>query len=321
MEKELKIYQAENGAIALKLDSENETIWGTRMQMGEIFGVNPQAISKHLQNIYKEGELQKNATSSKMELVQDESGRKVKRQVDFYNLDAIISVGYRINSKQGTNFRIWATQTLKQHITKGYTINQKILEKNKQQFLHTLEDLKILTQNTKNLETKDVLSLIQSFSSTFFNLENFDKNNFPKSNEIVEIFTSAKELEDDLKTLKKELLQKGEATDLFAQEKKQGSLKGIYGTVFQSVFGQDAYPTTEDKAAHLLYFIVKNHPFNDGNKRSGAFAFIWLLHKANYNFTHKISPETLTTLTLLIATSLPEEKDKMIGLVLLLLKD
>src|SRR5690554_1803107 len=272
METNLNIYQAENGAIALKIDAENETIWGTRMQMGDIFGVNPQAISKHLKNIYKDGELNKKATSSKMELVQNESGRIVKRTVDFYNLDAIISVGYRINSKQGTKFRQWATKTLRQHITKGYTINQKQLENNKKQFLQTLNDLKILTQNNHFVEAKDVLSLIQSFSNTFFTLENFDKNNFPKKGKEVEIKASAKDLKTDLQELKSALIKKGEATNLFAQEKKEGSLEGILGSVFQSVFGQDAYPSIEQKAAHLLYFIVKNHPFNDGNKRSGAFS-------------------------------------------------
>ena len=126
-------------------------------------------------------------------------------------------------------------------------------------------------------------------------------------------------LQNDLQTLKEELIKKGEATRLFAQEKNKGTLNGIFGNVFQSVFGQDAYPSIEEKAAHLLYFVVKNHPFTDGNKRSGAFSFIWLLQKANVNFTDKISPETLTTLTLLIATSDPNEKDKMIGLIRLLL--
>lgn len=147
METNLNIYQAENGAIALKIDAENETIWGTRMQMGDIFGVNPQAISKHLKNIYKDGELNKKATSSKMELVQNESGRIVKRTVDFYNLDAIISVGYRINSKQGTKFRQWATKTLRQHITKGYTINQKQLENNKKMLFNAVVTLKSITKS------------------------------------------------------------------------------------------------------------------------------------------------------------------------------
>lgn len=319
MEKELAIFQTKDGAIELKLDNNKKTIWGSLNQIAAVFGVKKAAISKHLKNIYRDAELKKEATVSILETVQKEGKRNVKRKIEYYNLDAIISVGYRVNSKQATKFRIWATQTLKQHITQGYTINQKVLEKNKQQFLKTLKDLKILTQNTNLLEVKDVLSLIESFSNTFFTLEKYDKNKFPESGEISEITTTAKDLQQDLQVLKQELIKKGEATELFGQEKRQGSLEGIFGNVFQSVFGKDAYPSIEEKAAHLLYFIVKNHPFNDGNKRSGAFAFVWLLQKANINFAKKISPETLTTLTILIATSEPSEKEKMIGLIHLLL--
>lgn len=316
---EIIVYQTKNGSLELRSDFTTETIWVNRMQMAEIFDVQPQAITKHIKNIYTDNELERMSTSSKMELVQEESGRIVKRQVDFYNLEMVISVGYRINSIKATKFRQWATQTLKQHITKGFTINQKNLEKNKTQFLQTLEDLKILTTNNNLIEAKDILTLIKSFSDTFFSLESYDKNEFPKQGTQEEIETSVVELYRDIQQLKTELIKKREATELFAQEKKQDNLEGIFGTVFQSVFGEDAYPTVEEKAAHLLYFIIKNHPFNDGNKRSGAFSFIWLLHKAGYNFKDKISPETLTALTILIAESNPADKEKMIGIVLLLL--
>jgi death-on-curing family protein len=318
---EIIMYQTSNGSLELKNDPCNETAWVSRMQMAEIFDVQPQAITKHIKNIYEDFELEKKSTSSKMELVQLESGRTVKRQVDFYNLEMVISVGYRINSIKATKFRQWATKTLKQHITEGYTINVKALEKNKTQFLQTLEDLKVLAQNNTQIETPAILSLIQSFSDTFFALDSFDKNEFPKQGDKKEIKTNAIELKNDLRQLKLELIKKGEATELFAQEKKQGNLEGIFGNVFQSVFGEDAYPTVEEKAAHLLYFIIKNHPFNDGNKRSGAFSFVWLLHKAGYDFSRKISPETLTTLTILIAESNPADKEKMVGIVKLLLKN
>ena len=321
MKKEFVIYKTKSGDVSLYTDASNNTLLANLNEIANLFGVQKAAISKHLKNIFKEKELDKSSTVSILETVQSEGKRTVKRKVEYYNLDAIISVGYRVNSKSATEFRIWATKTLKQHITQGYTINQKVLENNKQQFLKTLDDLKVLTQNNKSIESIDILSLIQSFSSTFFALENFDKNNFPENSEISDITASAKDLKTDLQLLKAELVKKGEATALFAQEKKQNTLEGIFGNVFQSVFGQDAYPSIEEKAAHLLYFVVKNHPFNDGNKRSGAFSFIWLLQKANYDFATKISPETLTTLTLLIATSSPGEKDKMIGLVLLLLNN
>jgi death-on-curing family protein len=239
--------------------------------------------------------------------------------VEYYNLDVIISIGYRVKSQRGTQFWHWATQRVNDYLVKGYAINQQRIEQNKTQFLKTLDDLKILSENNSRMEVKDILSLIKSFSHTFFALDSFDRNEFPNKGTQEEIQTSAKELQNDIVQLKTELIKKGEATALFAQEKRKGNLEGTFGTVFQSVFGQDAYPTVEEKAAHLLYFIIKNHPFNDGNKRSGAFSFIWLLHKANYNFRDKISPETLTILSILIAESNPNNKEQMVGIVLLLL--
>lgn len=311
--KELAIFQTNSGSIEVRTDAKNATVWLTQADLSSIFEKDQSVISRHLKNIFKDGEVEEKSNMQKMHIANSD------KPVTFYSLDIVLAVGYRTNSAKAINFRKWATQTLKQHITQGYTINQNVLEKNKKQFLQTLNDLKILSQNNQIVETKDILTLIQSFSNTFFTLDSFDKNNFPKKGDITEISTSAKELKNDLQILKTELIKKGEATELFAQEKKQGSLEGIFGNVFQSVFEQDAYPSIEERAAHLLYFIVKNHPFNDGNKRSGAFAFIWLLQKANYNFINIISPETLTTLTLLIATSNPNEKEKMIGLILLLL--
>ena len=322
MKDEIIIYQAKNGAIELKGDfNKDNVIWANLNQISKLFGRDKSVISRHIKNIFNGKELDKKSTVAIFATVQKEGTRTVTREIEYFNLDMILSVGYRVDSKTATNFRKWATQTLKQHITKGYTINPKQLEQNKKQFLQTLNNLKILTQNNTLVEVKDVLDLIQTFSDTFFNLERFDKNNFPKKGLYKEIKTTAEELQKDLQVLKSELIKKEEASELFAQEKKQGSLKGIFGTVFQSVFGQDAYPSIEEKAANLLYFIVKNHPFNDGNKRSGAFAFVWLLQKANYNYQTKITPETLTTITLLVALSAPQEKEKMIGLITLLLKD
>lgn len=311
--KELAIFQTNSGSIEIRTDAKNATVWLTQADLSAIFEKDQSVISRHLKNIFKDGEVEEKSNMQKMHITNSD------KPVSLYSLDIVLAVGYRTNSAKAINFRKWATKTLKQHITKGFTINQKVLEQNKQQFLKTLDDLKILSLNNELLEAKDVLDLIQSFSNTFFTLENFDKNNFPKNGETAEVITTAKDLKTDLLVLKAELIKKGEATGLFAQEKKQDSLEGIFGNVFQSVFGKDAYPSIEEKAAHLLYFIVKNHPFNDGNKRSGAFAFIWLLQKVNYDFSKKISPETLTTLTLLIAISNPNEKEKMVGLIRLIL--
>jgi death-on-curing family protein len=312
---EIEIFKSTTGA-DIQVRLYNDTVWLDAHLLASLFNVKRPAIVKHIQNIYKSTELDKESTCSILEQVAAD-GRN--RKMNIYNLDVIISVGYRVNSLQATQFRQWATQRLKDYLVKGYAINQKRLEENKTQFLQTLEDLKLLAQNNTQIETKDILSLIQNFSNTFFALDSYDKNEFPKQGEQKEIEANAEELKNDLQQLKKELIKKGEASELFGQEKKQGNLEGIFGTVFQSVFGEDAYPTVEEKAAHLLYFIIKNHPFNDGNKRSGAFSFVWLLHKAGYNFKDKINPETLTTLTILMAESNPADKDKMIGIVKLLL--
>lgn len=314
------IYQAKDGAIELKLDKKNETIIANLNQIADLFGVGKAAISKHLKNIFAEGELENDSTVSILETVQIEGDREIVRKIEFYNLDAIISVGYRVNSKQATNFRIWATKTLKKYLTEGFVINKKTIKQNHQKFLKAIEDIKILASDSKNLKSADILELIKSFSYTWFSLDNFDKSNFPTKGTKKSISLNAQDLWQDLEKLKKELIAKKEATTIFATEKNQGSLEGILGNVFQSVFGKDAYQTLEEKAANLLYFIVKNHPFNDGNKRSGAFAFIWFLQKAKIEFQSKISPQTLASLTILIAESNPKEKEKMIGLVLMMLE-
>jgi len=310
-----QIYKTENG-IEVQVKVEHESVWMDAHLIASLFDVKRPAIVKHIQHIYKSAELDEKSTCSILEQVAADGKT---RKMNLYNLDMIISVGYRVNSLQATKFRQWATQHLKEYLIQGYSVNQKQLEKNKTQFLQTLEDLKILTTDRLQIEVKDVLSLIQTFSETWFSLDSYDKNQFPEKGTKEEIKTSAEELEADLLILKNELLKKGEASELFAREKKAGNLAGIFGNVFQSVFGQDAYPTIEEKAAHLLYFIIKNHPFNDGNKRSGAFSFIWLLQKAGYRFEEKINPETLTTLTILIAESNPDDKEKMIGIIKLIL--
>jgi death-on-curing family protein len=313
---EIIIYQTAENETQIDVRFGTETVWLNRQQLGLLFDRDIKTIGKHINNVFYEGELIETSVVAKFATTANDG--KIY-QVEHYNLDVIISVGYRVKSQKGVQFRQWATRRLKDYLVKGYAINQKRLEENKIQFLQTLEDLKILAQNNHNLETKNILSLIQSFSNTFFALDSYDKNEFPNNGTPQEVTTSAKELVQDLQRLKNELVQKGEATELFAQEKKQGNLEGIFGSVFQSVFGEDAYPTVEEKAAHLLYFVIKNHPFNDGNKRSGAFSFIWLLYKARYDFQNKITPETLTTLTILIAESNPLDKEKMIGIVKLLL--
>ena len=236
----------------------------------------------------------------------------------------IISVGYRTDSKRATEFRIWATKMLKQHLLYDYLVEEKgIPDTYKVSYKESqiIEEIKTLSSETRNLKNADILELVRAFAGTWFSLDAYDKQEFLQTGLTEKSLKfHAQELYAGIAAFKAELIKKNEATELFALEKNKESMKGIFGNVFQSTFGGEQYPSIEEKAAHLLYFTVKNHPFNDGNKRIGAFSFIWLLQKANLHFREKISAQTLTALTLLIAESNPREKDKMIGLILLLLK-
>lgn len=321
LEQKMVIYQTKSGALELRGDLEKETIWATQSEIAKIFAVNPQAITKHIKNIYKEGELNINATCSKMEQVRLEGNREVKRILEIYNLDIIIAVGYRINSVMGTNFRIWATKTLREHITKGYTINRKRVAQNYEAFMKAVSDVQALLPDRVTLDPKAVLDLVKEFASTWVSLDAYDK-------EVLELKGVTKkkmtlvgvDLLTVISELKRELIKKGEATELFASERRKGSIEGIVGNVMQSFGGKAVYPTVEEKAAHLLYFIVKNHPFSDGNKRSGAFAFVWFLRKVGVKGAKNINPAALTSLTLLIAESNPNKKEQMIALVTTMLR-
>ena len=308
-----------DGEFSIEVSIEDETIWLNAEQIATIFDVNRPAIVKHIGNIYKTDELTKDATCSILEQVAKDGK---KRKINFYNLDMIIATGYRVNSKKATAFRQWASSVLKQHLVQGYTINKERLQKNYDEFLRVVEDIKVLSQNANNVKAEDVLELIKAFSATWFGLDSYDREELPKEGITkVNLEHEVEKLYDDIAIFKQELMHRGEASEIFATEKKQRSLEGIVGNVFQSIFGEDAYPTVEEKAAHLLYFIVKNHPFNDGNKRSGAFSFIWLLKRAGFEVERFINPNALTALTLLIAESNPNDKDRMVGLVLLMLRD
>lgn len=318
---QLAIYQAKDGSIELREDAARETVWANLDQIALLFGRDKSVISRHIKNIFREAELGRESTVAFFATVQQEGDREVERNVEFFNLDVILSVGYRVNSKIATHFRKWATKTLKQHITKGYTLNKKVLERNKAEFLRAIEDIKALSAGNQKVSTDDILELIKAFSGTWFSLRSYDEAGLPQSGFTKkDVSLTADELYADVALFKRELAEKGEATELFAEERQLKSLEGIVGNVLQAVFGKDAYGTVEEKAAHLLYFVIKNHPFTDGNKRTGAFSFVWFLRRTGIDFSGMITPETLTTLTLLIAESKPSDKDRMIGLVLLLLR-
>ncbi len=321
LKNKLVIYQTKSGALELRGDTQKETMWATLDQIAQVFGRDKSVISKHLKNIYNEGELSEKATVAKNATVQIEGKRTVTREIEYYNLDAIISVGYRVNSKVATQFRQWATKTLREHITKGYTINKKLVGKNYDAFMKSVADVQALLPEHVTLDPKSVLELIKEFASTWVSLDAYDKGTLvAKGVTRKKVTLLGSDLEIALQSLKTILMKKGEATDLFANERTRGALEGIVGNVMQSFGGKALYPTLEEKAAHLLYFVVKNHPFSDGNKRSGAFAFVWLLKKAGARGASQINPAALTALTLLIAESNPEKKDQMVALVTQMLR-
>ncbi|MBP9715066.1 MAG: virulence protein RhuM/Fic/DOC family protein [Candidatus Pacebacteria bacterium] len=319
--KNLVIFQAKSGAIELRGDFERETVWATLDQIAEVFGRDKSVISRHLKNIYEEEELDVKATVAKNATVQIEGTRTIKREIEYYNLDAIISVGYRVNSKTATLFRIWATKTLKEHIIKGYTINKKQISKNYEAFMKSVSDIQALLPEHVTLDPKGILDLIKEFSVTWMSIDAYDKEILTSIGSTKKsIKFSGIELTDAIASLRSDLLKTGGATEIFAQERNAGSIEGIVGNVMQSFGGKDVYPSLEEKAAHLLYFMVKNHPFVDGNKRSGAFAFVWFLRKAKIKTMRNINQSALTALTLLIAESKPEKKDQMVALVTQMLK-
>lgn len=315
-EKELVIYQTKSGALELRGDLEKETVWATQAQISQAFEVDVRTVNEHIKNIYKTEELTEKATIRKFRIVQMEGKRQIEREVNHYNLDMILSIGYRVNSKKATTFRQWATKTLREHITKGYTINRKRVGQNYNAFIKAVADVQSLLPEHVILDPKAVLELIKEFASTWVSLDAYDKESLTLTGITKKKVTLVSvDLAHAIMELKKELMRKGEATDLFASERKAGNIEGIVGNVMQSFGGKAVYGTVEEKAAHLLYFMVKNHPFTDGNKRSGAFAFVWFLRKVGVKGSKNINPAALTALTLLIAESDPGKKEQMVALV------
>ncbi len=320
-EKELVIYQTKSGALELRGDLEKETVWATQLQVAQAFDVDVRTVNEHIKNIYKTEELAEKTTIRKFRIVQIEGKRSIEREVNHYNLDMILSVGYRVNSKKATMFRQWATKTLREHITKGYTINRKRVSQNYDAFMKAVTDIQNLLPEHVVLDPEAVLELIKEFAGTWVSLDAYDKESLElKGVTKKKVTLVSTDLYAAIAELKQELMRKDEATDMFANERREGNVEGIVGNVMQSFGGKSVYPTVEEKAAHLLYFMVKNHPFTDGNKRSGAFAFVWFLRKVGVRGSKNINPVALTALTLLIAESDPKKKDQMVALVTQMLR-
>jgi len=321
---EIVIY--EDGDLSIEIPLKDETIWLSTEQIASIFDVNRPAIVKHIGNIYKSEELDKDSTCSILEQVAKDGKR---RKINFYNLDVIIATGYRVNSKKATAFRRWATEVLKKHLIEGYTLNQKRLQQTGMEAFKKAVALLQTTIDQEQLgcdEAKGLLDVIISYGRSWSLLEGYDENSLTiprhRTDELFVLgYSEAKEAIEALKT---ELMRKKEASALFGRE-KAGEFDGIIGNIYQTFGGDDLIETVEEKAAHLLYYIVKDHPFNDGNKRIGAFLFILFLQKNGVlyrkNSEAKINDNALVALTLMIAKSLPEQKDTVIALVVNMLAE
>lgn len=322
------IFRDKSRDITLRADSSHETIWATLNQLADLFNTDKSGISRHIKNIFKTGELDEGATVAKIATVQNENGRSVTRQIEYFNLDMILSVGYRVNSKQATHFRIWATKTLRDYILKGYAVNEKRLKTIQKAKLSELDKtIKLITgvrEKIKNQdEAKGLLSVIDDYTQTWILLNQYDKRDvgISKGRKTVKPFDIEK-LVADIAVLKESVMRAGEASDLFGHDR--GSFMGIVRGVFQTFGGKELYPTIESKAAHLLYFIIKDHPFSDGNKRIGAFSFLTFLVSQNYLFRkngeRKINDVALTALALLVAESDPNDKDQLVALIMRLIE-
>ena len=320
---EIVIYNADQG-VQIDIKFENDTVWLSQRQIADLFVKDVDTIGLHFKNIFSEGELDEISTTEFYSVVQKEGERQVKRKIKFYNLDAIISVGYRVNSIQGTKFRQWATKCLKDHLVKGYSLNQKRLEELNQ-------IVKIIEQSTKEeelllSESKGLLNILSNYTKSFILLNQFDSNRLDTSslNENITYEIEYKEAILAISELKRQQIEKKEATELFGNE-KDDSFKGTLQNVVQSFDGSYLYPTIEEQAAHLLYFIIKNHSFSDGNKRIGAFMFVWFLEKNKHLFKNsgevKINDNALTALALLVAQSNPDDKELITKLICNLIKN
>lgn len=318
---EVILYEAADGEVHLEVRLDRETVWLSQEQMAALFDVQKAAISKHLKNIFASSELERAATVSILETVQQEGARRVSRQIEHFNLDAVISVGYRVNSARATRFRQWATRVLREHLTKGYTLNQQRFERNAHELEAALELVRkaaaggALTTD----QGRGLVDIIARYTQTFLLLQRYDEGLLVEPKGVAGgALPDVQEARAAIGQLKRDLVGRGEATDLFGREREEG-LAAVLGNLDQSVFGEPAYPTIESKAAHLLYFVIKNHPFSDGNKRIGSFLFVDFLHRNGRLFRAEepvINDVGLAALALLVAESVPRDKEVMIRLVM-----
>jgi prophage maintenance system killer protein len=325
---EVVLYEAPNGEVRLDVRLERESVWLSLDQIASLFKRDKSVISRHLRNIFASKELLRKATVAKNATVQKEGTREVVREIEYFNLDAILSVGYRVNSKRGTQFRIWATGTLREHLLRGYTLNEKRLrEKGLGEFEQAF-DLLSRTLNQNALVTDEgraVLEVVQQYTRAWRLLLQYDENRLPDAPEQPVKPTAELTLshaQSAIAELRKSLAARNESSNLFGQERGD-QLGGILGAIEQTFDGQPLYPTVQVRAAHLLYFIIKDHPFSDGNKRIGSLLFLEYLRRNGLLFRSngepRVGDNAMVALALLVAESQPGQKDLMIRLILNLL--
>ena len=302
---ELILFETEDRSVTLTVPVNQEMVWLSRNQMAELFDRDIKTIGKHINNALRE-ELD-NSTVAKFATVQNEGGREVERLIEYYNLDVIISVGYRVKSKRGVEFRKWANSVLRQYILRGYAVNNN-------RIAQLGEVIQIMKRTQNSLDSKQVLSVIERYSTALDLLDAYDHQNMsrPKGNAATYVLTY-EECMDIIASMRF-----GDESDIFGKE-KDGSFEGSIGNIYQSFAGQDLYPTLEEKAAHLLYFVTKNHSFLDGNKRIAATVFLYFLDRNGVLFIDgekTIDDHTLVALTIMIAESKPDEMEMMITVIM-----
>ena len=313
------IYQTADGQTQIDVRIENETVWLTQAQMADLFQTDRTSIVRHVNNIYKSEELEREATCAKIAQVQIEGKRKVNRNIPYFNLDMIISVGYRVNSKRGTQFRIWANKVLKDYLIKGYAINNRLSVQKYEELSQLVHLLGRTINNEKEMidsDTRELVNVVTDYTYALDTLDRYDYQQLTIEYTTIEesfraTYNSAMET---IATLK----DKFGGSSLFGSE-KDGSFKSSIGQIYQTFDGTELYPSVEEKAAMLLYLVVKNHSFVDGNKRIAATLFLWFMQNNgilyNPNGTKRISDGTLVALTLMIAESRSDEKDIILKVI------
>lgn len=315
------LFEAKDGQIRLDVKFDHETVWLTQRQMAELFDTSADNIGLHLKNVFLVGELGEPATTEDFSVVQTEGRRKVTRKVKHYNLDAIISVGYRVNSTRGVQFRQWATHVLREHLVRGYSFNQtRLAERGLLEARQTLDLLARTLQNQGLVDStgRAVLDLIVGYADTWRLLLEYDEARLASppgtrpSSGVLDFARASAAIMD----FKRELMARHEATPLFGSL-RGAALEGILGSIEQTMFGEGLYRSREEKAANLLYLVIKDHPFSDGNKRIGSFLF--MLYLQQEGIANQLNPSALTALALLIAESAPANKELMVRLIMNLL--